>query len=193
MEIINDVFRILKSYSYLGEMKADNGTLLIGKAPHIAPLAWLHRIFAPLTNAQIDGLGIKLGMNIPSSYRNFLKHSNGLGVFNTNLCLYGLRTINNRTIEASYQPFDILDVNVLERPMNSKNSFLYIGSYSWDLSRLYIDADTNKVYLSSSRDNATPKYEWINFDTMLETEIKRIITLFDDKGVKVIKGSTLPV
>lgn len=186
-----EILNILRLYSYLGQHQTENGTLLIGKAPHIAPQAWLHRIFEPLSDSQIKELELKMKISIPHDYRCFLNYSNGLGVFNTTLSLYGMTFINNRTVESTYQPFDIVRRNVIERPANAHKDVLFIGSYSWDLSLLFIDPNTNKVHICK-RDDATPIFEWSSFSLMLEQEIKRLATLFDSEGKKIKTGSTLP-
>jgi hypothetical protein len=85
---------ILKNYNYLGEQKLENGTLLIGLAPHIAPKAWLHCIHAPLNNEEISELEKKLKVTIPECYKLFLKkEANGIKVFNTTFYLFGFRKI----------------------------------------------------------------------------------------------------
>jgi hypothetical protein len=185
---------LLKGYNYLGKKELSDGAVLIGKAPHIAPQAWLHRIYAPLTIDQIDELQKDCKRVIPLDYKKFLFATNGLGVFNTTLSLYGKRTNYIRNVEnAEGQPFNIITPNTVERIKNLGDNKLIIGSYSYDGSKLYIDNVTNKVHLSDRYD-ATSLYEWSNFDEMLDSEIKRLITLFDNDGKKVDKNrSTLPI
>ena len=72
----------LKSFEKFEIEYQQNGTLLIGKAPHIAKLAWLHRIFKGLTDIELTQLESELGRTIPVSYKNFLKQTNGLQLFN---------------------------------------------------------------------------------------------------------------
>src|ERR1700744_5011257 len=111
-----DILEILKGYSKLGEKLLENGTLLIGRAPHIAPQAWLHRIYSPLLEDDIVTLEKSLKIDIPISYKKFLSISNGLGVFNTTIAFYGLRNNYRRNVIDVWQPFDILTPNILERP-----------------------------------------------------------------------------
>jgi len=187
-----EALNILKQYNSLGEKQLEDGTLLIGKAPHIAPLAWLHCIYSSLSRQEIINLEDSLGSEIPDSYKSFLSISNGLGVFNTTLSLYGYRRNYNRNIIDVWQPFNILTPNISERPSNDVSNIFFIGSYSWDGSLLYIDKITNKVHICK-RNNAKSLYEWPDFEGMLIDELKRLVTLFDKEGKKYDnKKSTLP-
>lgn len=183
--------KLLDAYRHLGEKKLEDGTLLIGKAPHIAPMAWLHSIYSPLVDSEIEGLERKIGAKIPENYRAFLKVSNGLKVFNTTLCLDGVRRNYVRTVENVWQPFDICIPNVSERPQNAKSSSFFIGGYDWDGSLLFTDG--SKVFLCD-REDAKPLYEWNSFEEMLSSEIKRLMTLFDKNGKALNpESSTVPV
>jgi len=183
---------ILKSYNCLGERHLEDGTLLIGHAPHIAPQAWLHCIYPPLSDKELCDLENELNESMPDSYRLFLKNTNGLNVFNTTFNLYGLRKNYKRDVVSVWQPFDILTPNRLERPGNAKRNFLFIGSYNWDGSLLYIDRNFGNVHVCN-RDDSTSLFQWANFDEMLDSEIKRVVTLFDDKGKTYNEDkSTLP-
>ena len=66
---MEDIFKILKSYSSLGEETLKEGTILIGKAPHIAPMAWLHKIYPGLSTAEIGILEKELGAKIPVVFK----------------------------------------------------------------------------------------------------------------------------
>jgi len=190
---MNQSLEILKSYSYLGQERLEDGTILIARAPHIAPLAWLHNIYPPLSANLIVKLEEELGGAIPDDYKEFLSLSNGLGVFNTTFSLYGYRRNYKRDDINVWQPFDILTHNIKERPYNATEAMFFIGGYSWDGSLLYIDVDTNTVHICE-RENADSLFEWPSFDQMLESEIKRLTILFDHEGKKIKKHlSTLPI
>jgi len=184
----------LYGFENLGKEVTQSGAVLIGHAPHIAPMAWLHSIYPVLTEEDIIELEAELNKPIPEAYKDFLKnYSNGLSVFVTTLSLDGLRKVTGRTDEASRQPFALSTPNAYERPKNAKDSCFFIGAYSWDGSKLYIDSDTGKVYYCGRYD-ATPVKEWESFEAMLTSEISRVISLYDDKGIKINKsGHTTPV
>lgn len=183
---------LLKSYNYLGEEVAETGALLIGRAPHVAKLAWLHSIYPPLNDQQISELESRMQIKIPSSYVDFLHTSNGLKVFVTTFCLFGLRTNFDRSPAASRLPFDIIVPNTIERPENAPRDILIIGGYDWDGSILFMDPETQTVHLSS-RERLKSKYQWKDFDTMMAEELMRLSSLFDEHGKsKTSNKSTLP-
>ena len=190
--MISHALEILKSYKHLGEKQLKNGTLLIGKAPHIAPEAYLHSIFKPLTENEIIETEKILKQTIPDDYKEFLRISNGLHIFNTTLSLYGRRTNNSRSIE-DIQPFDLDIPNIYEKPKNADKNIFIIGSYDWDGSYLYVDKNDNSVHLCE-RENAKSLYKWNNFAEMLLSETNRLIKLFDKNGEEIDSSkSTLPV
>ncbi|WP_316831981.1 SMI1/KNR4 family protein [Pedobacter aquatilis] len=187
-----DILDKLSKYSRFGEKILEDGTYLIGKATHIAPQAWLHSIFPGLDIKHIQNLEQELKVSIPSSYIAFLLQNNGLKLFNTTLCLDGIRSNNRRDLNSLWQPFDIRTKNLFERPTNSKKHFFFIGGYDWDGSMVYIDSLSESVHLCSN-DDATSLLSWSNFENMLSSEIDRLIALFDDKGLELdITASTLP-
>lgn len=100
MNNYGQILDLLRTYDYLGKKEYSDGTALIGKAPHIAPQAWLHRIYAPLSDEQIEEMEAALPMEIPEDYIAFLKASNGLGVFQQ-MNLYGYRSNYQRSEEAA--------------------------------------------------------------------------------------------
>ena len=183
MNYFEDVKKELFKYKDLGEEISQNGTLLIGRAPHIAPLAWLHAIYPVLSDGDVANLEEELNTKIPEEYRFFLQHySNGLGIFVAKFYLYGLRKDLSRSIEASRQPFSPVIANIDERAENAKPSYFFIGGYSWDGSKLYIDTETGIVHYCERWD-ATSLYQWNSFGEMLLSEIKRIAGLFDKNGI----------
>jgi hypothetical protein len=125
----------LFNFENLGKEVTPSGAVLIGHAPHIAPMAWLHSIYPVLTEEDIIELEFDLKKSIPQAYRDFLKnYSNGLKLFTITLTFYGMRKVLGRTDEASRQPFALSTPNNYERPKNSKNTyffyrFLFMGGW----------------------------------------------------------------
>ncbi len=194
MHYVEEVKKELFKFKHLGEEITPNGALLIGRAPHVAPLAWQHSIYPTLSDPDVSKLERKLNMPIPGSYRWFLQNgSNGLDVFVAEFYLYGLRKDLGRSIEASRQPYSPDISNIDERPKNAKKSYFFIGGYKWDGSKLYIDTDSNQVHFSDRWD-ATSLFRWNSFEEMLLSEIKRLVKLFDENG-KIVNANlyTTPV
>ncbi|MCW3122348.1 MAG: / family protein [Flavipsychrobacter sp.] len=188
MNYFDQVKETLYQYKYLGEKILSTDVILIGKAPHIAPQAWLHCLFPPLSYKDVELLEREAQHNIPMPYKEFLLcFGNGISIFNA-FNLYGLRKILSRTTdEAIWQPFSLDTPNTIERPKNAKDEYLFIGGYNWDGSLLYIDGMTCKVYYCLKRD-ATPLYEWNSFEEMLVGEVKRIQKHFDKEGRRIDKS-----
>jgi len=177
----------IRKFEYLGSEVCENGAVLIGRTPNIAKFAWSHSIYKPLTDEEISKLSNDLKTDIPESYKRFLQeYSNGLSFFVSTFYLDGLRKDGGRSIEASRQPYSLILSNLKERPKNAKESYFFIGGYNWDGSHLYIDKADGKVHFCARWD-ATSLYSWNSFEEMLESEILRIIPLFDENGVKLDK------
>lgn len=185
--------KILNSYDKIGKKILPDGTILIGMAPHIASEAWLHSFYPPLTDQSIAVIENQLSVKLPDCYTTFLKQTNGLNIFNTTLSFYGLRKNYKRSLEDSWQPFDILTPNLIERPVGLSTDFLVIGSYDWDGSIVVLNLKSERVFLSKC-DVFTPFYEWNNFSEMIEMEIERLSNIFDNNGKQIRPNdSTLPI
>ena len=182
-------------FKELGEIVYnDGGTAEYGHAPAVAEQAYMVTIFSPLNKEELTNLETKLKSSIPEQYRDFLCNgSNGLILFCGYFSLYGYVKKLDRRIGAIPQPFPLDIPNLYERPANSKSSYLFIGGYRYDGSKLYIDTSTGKVHYSK-RNDATSLYCWDSFDEMIESEIPRIISLFDKSGEVIGSASeTLPI
>ncbi len=188
MNYFDIVKKELYKFQNLGLETSENGTILIGRAPHIAKFAWLHEIYPVLQNQDIPKVEEDLKTDIPEDYKYFLlNYSNGLGMFVSKFALYGVRKQLGRSIETSRQPYSLIDPNVDERPENAKDNYFFIGGYSWDGSKLYINKKTKKVHFCARWD-CTSMYEWESFETMIVSEVKRLTSLFDEDGKIIRKG-----
>ena len=183
-DIANFIISELKPYEKYGIITQENGTKLIGKAPHIAPMAWLHYIFKGLELSEIKITESELNTEIPKDYIKFMTFSNGLELFNGTLSLFGKRTSYNRTAEVNArQPFELGTVNIYEKPSNSNESYFYIGSYNCDGSLILIDKSNNKVH-RCDKDEAKILNSWTDFSEFLKTEIIRLKSLHNENGTK---------
>ncbi len=193
MDYFDKVKAVINNYSFIGQQVLADGTILVGKAPHIAPLAWLHNIYPVLSKEEIYLIEYKTGVEVPDAYAHFLTHhSNGLMFFVATLSLHGLRKRMGRSIEDAWQPFSIDTRNTFERVDDASPFHFFIGSYNWDGSLLYIDNKTGKVH-RCSRKTVKPLNTWDSFEEMIVTETERIALLFDERGVKKNeKAATMP-
>lgn len=178
IKLKNLVFR----FSDLGTKTIEqNGTILIGPAPFVAPEAWLNSMFAPLSQEDISRIEKYLGKQIPKAYSAFLtSFSNGLDILCSTLYLYGLRYNYARNMIDVWQPYSILFNNQYERPANSNDEMFWIGGYNWDGSHIYINKNNEICYCS--RYDANPLKKWPSLSEMLLSEIERLYSLCDING-----------
>lgn len=181
MDYFDRVLEVLKSYESLGVRILDDGTRLIGHVPHIAPEAWLHDIYPPLRGHSIGYIESDIEMALPSVFSEFLARSNGLYTFSGHLFIRGLRRSFSREGDAAWQPYSIKTPNVDERPRRAKPAHLFVGGYIIDGSHVYMDLSDLRVYRCAQW-NAKPLHEWPSFEVMLESEVRRLSTLFGRDG-----------
>lgn len=187
--------KLMMRYSHLGTRKVEaTGAFLIGHAPHIASEAWLNSVYPCLSERDTLELEALLGTTIPPEYRHFLQNiSNGMNVLVDEFCLFGKRKNYIRTsMDATRQPFSLSDA-LEEKPRNATTDMFFIGGYSWDGSKLYIDKRDNKINFCQRYD-CTPQKSWSNLEEMFLDEIPRLYSLFDDNGIPYDETqSTLPI
>ena len=183
--MMNEIYTEIEKAKSFGYREASNGAKLYGHTPHIAPEAWLHILYKPLIEEEINKLEEETKVRIPSIYRTFLRWSNGLNLFSGSLSFYGLRVLNYREGDKAIQPFNIVTPNTLERPKDAKSTYLFIGGYNWDGSKLYLDNETLKVYRCDRYSAEDIKNEWRNFEETLKSEVSRLSALFDEKGKEI--------
>ena len=175
------MYAIVDRARRLGERALPNGTELIGHVPHVAPDAWLHTMFAGLTEDEVAKVESEAGRSLTAEHRRILAAHNGLMLFSTALSLYGLRHSNVRVGDAARQPFGIRVPNGPERVPGAPKTWVYVGGYSSDGSQLCVDFTTSHVY-RCARYSAKPLKEWPNLISMLNEEATRISSLFDENG-----------
>ena len=192
MEYVRYIQALIEEQKALGAVE-EEVVSRYGHIPRLAPEAYNIYTFTPLTEEKLALVEQHIGRKIPCQYRTFLTNvSNGLYIFHRGLFLYG--HIGSFKREQVVQgPFDLSDPNVYERPKNADKSCFFFASYSKDGSRLYMKADSDKVYYCARRD-ATPLKEWNSFSEMLIEEIQRLKSLHGADGMlKSTRRSTLPI
>ncbi len=174
----------LKKWENGGDRTLENGSRLICHVPHIAPQAWLHKVYAGLQDDNINEIKEKIGIELPSDYCEFLTYSNGINIFSDSLSVWGLRTSYARTGDAAVQPYDIIELNKEKRGKIQSNCLVF-GSYSWDGSEMLynLENDNTKVYRC---ENSSTKVlqEWETIWIWLYSEVDRIGKLFDTNGIQ---------
>lgn len=174
------VVGILEKAAVFGERTLSNGTRLLGHVPHVAPQAWFHIIFSPLSVGEIATLERTLGRRVPPVYKDFLMtFGDGLGVFSGSISLDGLQRSTTRSGDDLCVPFPLDIPNVYERLRNADPNAFFIGGYGQDVSLLYLNGE--RVF-RCSRKSATPLNTWDSFEEMLVGELNRLSKLFDGSG-----------
>lgn len=191
MDAFDAVLQIIERAKPFGYRELANGTRLYGHAPHVAPEAWLHQVYAPLEVSDMDSLVEIIGLPIPGDLRHFFRLANGVGLFSGSLSIYGKRTSYVRTGDAAWQPFCIATANTLERPTHAKPTQLVVGSYRSDGSLLFLDLDNGAAFRTKSRSKKILN-RWTDFWTMLKAEAQRLSGLFDATGRRCSEGPTTP-
>lgn len=182
--IDSNIVNKLKEYENIGFKKNDDGTLLIGKVPHVAPFAWFHIIFPPLLPESIILLQQHLKLEFSKELFYFYTHMNGIDLFSTSLSIYGQRKSYDRTNFHNPEPFDILTYNFENRPLGFKKDFLIIGGYSWDGSFIVLDIKCNKIR-RVDRDSCKILNTWNTLEIYFLLEVNRLAALYDDNGKKI--------
>jgi hypothetical protein len=186
---IETTLEILRRSPVAGRRTLRDGTELIGHVPHVAPEAWFHEIYAGLGSEDILEIERLVLMPLSPAIKSFFSCANGLNLYSDALAIHGLRRTYERTGDAARQPYHIETANVDERPRSAPKSALFLGSYSWDGSGVYVDSATQRVFRCHRRD-CKAFNEWSSFIDFLEAEVNRLGALFDIMGRK--RNPSLP-
>ena len=193
MDAFNAVWDIIEHAKSFGFRQLESGARLYGHVPHVAPEAWLHQVYAPLSEQGVISVEEKLSLTIPKDLRQFFHLANGIGLFSVAVSIYGKRTSYVRTGDHAWQPFCIVSANTVERPSHAKPSQIVVGGYREDGSLLFLDLEDGSVFRTKSRSKKVLN-RCQDFCTMLTDESCRLSGLFDADGHKLSKGlTTLPV
>lgn len=177
---LTTLYDITNQARALGERKLDNGTELIGHAPHVAPEAWLHLLFAPLGDAEIEDLERSLLFPLPADYAEFLKIHNGPSLFLGDVWLGGRRTSYARTGDAARQPFSLVSTNQ-EYGITAASKEMVIGGEERISATIRMSFKDGKVRKYKPR-GWRPTRVWDSLEDMVASEAVRLATCFDALG-----------
>lgn len=170
----------LRRWDHLGFESLSNGTILIGRVPHVAPQAWLHEVYAPATPEQLGRLA-SVSVPVHAEFRSFLSRANGMHLFSGHLCIYGIRSSYARSGDARWQPFDIVDPNTVERMRGAPRDAVFVGVDVRRERAYAILATTGEVIMCSLHDPEVLQ-RWESFGEMLVSEVERLAPLCDEAG-----------
>jgi hypothetical protein len=188
-KLFNEVVRTMSRWSTKGEKLLSTGVRLICPTPHVAPEAWLHVLFPPLSPSEIEAIEKNLGMLLPDDFKHFLLRANGLELFSYRVSIFGLRKSLAREGDEAWQPFNLVSHNLeSDRPDGSPADLIYFaaddGGDSWCFFESY--GDGYRVG-KTGRHNFRPTTYWSDFGAWLLDEIESLEMLFDSDGVMTAK------
>jgi len=182
MTCFETVYDLAMRVKHLGYERTPNDAQLFGFVldSRFGFKRWVHFIFPALKDEEIDLIESMSGVKFPVRFRDFLKQTNGLILFSGALSIDGYCSSYDRLSKAAY-PYAIEVPNTVERIKDAKPSFVFIGGYSSDGSKLYIDPETDRVYRCPRR-TTVPINEWPDFDSMLNSEALRLSEEFESRN-----------
>lgn len=176
-ENIEIATEIEKTVGSQESVRLPDGTRLISPSPEIAPNAWRHILFHPISYEEIKAMESSLGHSLPEQIKRFLTHYNGASFFNRQICVWGKRRSWERNIEQSWQPFDLVDHNrTNERPIGSPDSVIFFGSANRGDDWVFADMSnpgTDQIG-QTTRELFAPIRNWPDFNNWLKTELGRL-------------------
>lgn len=172
------------------EPKWLSGGVRIGHTPHVARLAYLHTIYAPASEVDLQAAAQALGRRMPEDYQRFLVMANGVRLFGGALDLGGVVGQVDRRPESIGQAISLRYGNVVERPEGlSADDFAIGGIVGQSTAGVLIMDAAGRVRLVHGRDGSDVAADWLSLDAMLESEIERLSQLFDSEGRRRVEAS----
>lgn len=176
------VLALLERWKPIGYEKTADGAELIGRVPHVAPLAWFHELFPSLDSEGEAMLEATVPGFASSRVGEILREFNGCILFSTNLYMLGRRTSYDRS-GSVHQPWDMYTSNVLERRYEVPSGALLIGGSNCLPTGVTIVETKDRRAEAYDRMKPYRKlFEWASVDAWLLAEIDRLRGLFDDQG-----------
>ena len=160
--------------------------------PSIAPYAYLHTIYAPVT---VDALAtFAAGLEIPDEWISFLKIQNGAEMFSNALSLYGVNDphqLIDRSANYSQAAFSLLKVNG-HSVLAGFPDYLQIGNYGYNAARLLLSRRDGLIRVVS-RSGSETLASWPKLETYFSDELGRLSSLYSSSGILLVeKRLTVP-
>lgn len=161
----------------------EGGNILINHLPSVGSRAYLHVIFEKANSNEVLKSVKEAGVQLPKSFLELLAQCNGFVLFQGALSIFGVRSQLSRSAGKRH-PFDLLEANTIARPGNLNKNEIYIGSYNWDGSILFIN-QCDSIIRHRSPDSTDVLNEWGDFDQFIRCEVDRLSLLFNEGGAEV--------
>lgn len=187
-DVFNDVLFVVERWASRGERILANGARLICPTPQVAPKAYLHVLYAPLSSESIRELDAEFEMRFPKSFQELLRRSNGLDLFSGFLSIWGVRKSWARTGDEGWQPYDIVYHNRgLGAPQpNGSQPVVNFGSSADGENWCFFEQLENGYRVGETpRHEFAPIRYWPNFETWIREQLAELEVLFDEEGKQI--------
>jgi len=182
------VLQRLDIWSGLGRRTTASGALQIARVPHVAPLAWLHDVFAPITVAQQEALLKGLPAYATSGLRDIHEAFNGIDLFSSNFFLYGRRANYERSVD-NVLPWELVSHNARVSRRLPAGALLVGGSHAVYTGVHFIELSGGPVVALEQENWDNRLFEWPNLRACLLAELDRLSFLFDNEGRPINKAA----
>jgi hypothetical protein len=187
-ELLSIVLSRLTRWEPLGRRTSKSGATQIGRVPHVAPEAWLHSIFAPITAEEqlsiLDRCPTYSGSGLHEVHGEF----NGVNLFSGNFFLYGRRSNYFRSPD-NVLPWDLINANQEVRGRLAPGALLVGGSNALSSGIDFVESPNRTITAVENRDWNKVLFEWPNLRDCILSELTRLSVLFDSQGRAIDKAS----
>lgn len=177
-----------------GSVLTTDGVLLIRKdrprPDGLFPLAYLHEIFAPLCEQEIQCLEQLIERQLPQELANFYRCANGLTLFSASLSISGLRKDYSRR-PGTRLPVSLEYGNTKERPSTAPCDHINLGFYSYGDGYHVWMTPSGMVYVTAGSLSESIR-SWHSLWAFLDTEIDRLVAEFHRRAGAVDLLNPLP-
>src|SRR5215469_5528039 len=172
---LDPIFEVLHRWDHLASVRLENGSELLGHVPHVAELAYFHRIPAALPNDRLAEKLSRFRTKIPADLICLYRRANGLSLFNDTLSVLGFRENHQRSdfLAASAQPYSVDRSDRYERARGLQHSDVIVGVYGPDVHYL-VSGSSDQVFLCPRNDGTHVIERWVDFRTMLTDLVQRL-------------------
>jgi hypothetical protein len=187
-----ELHRLIEKWSYLGVRSYGDGTKLVGHLSRLGVHAYLHRLFGPLTDDEVEAYENRIQQPLHPSLKEFYEHHNGCMLFGNFICVFGVRRSYDRAdFDAmACNPFDGFVPTIVNRDKSLSGRGVVLCTYE-DQSLIFLEPDgvVHRIF----EGKPTPANVWGDLGDWLISEYVRLELLFDEEGVcQVAAVDTVP-
>lgn len=178
MSYLDRIFASLERFESIKNVENDHA-LFLTSTPHIAPAAYLNIVFKPASREVRREVAQEL--DLPEPLVRLYSETNGFHLLET-LYVYGLLPRNGYLIDRA-DPFaaPVWDLRHGRRIASPpETSWLAFGGYGEDHS-LFIERRSG-VVCAARMDDLAVTAEWPSLEEWLQSELDRLVPLFDGQG-----------